>query len=195
MYVHLLEPKQSIKHLKSGAKLSVHYYHHHQTQCLWSACGDCLRKSGAPLLFGAAARSPLLSEWLLLPEDRNLKRPSRGPALHSPRNRSVSSQWLSAGPWSLLLLLLSLSADDKPQSLCDWLKLCTDRDFPKLLRQSDPALSGLEESRSKGFASKLMCLVHALSAFKSGFCRNSTASLSSTKLGLTTTDGPSSSSK
>lgn len=54
-YVHLLEPKQSIKHLKLGAKLTVHSCCNFQNECehcLFSAyvCGDCLRKSTVPLL-------------------------------------------------------------------------------------------------------------------------------------------------
>lgn len=119
---------------------------------------------------------------------------------------SAPSQLLRT-PWGLprsllLLLLLLLSAEERPGArlVKGWLRLCTERDLPRLPPQSEGVSSGLDESSSRGFASRLKCLLQTPSDFKPGFSRSCTlpwvgpASLSppwsASTLDPTTTEGP-----
>lgn len=152
---------------------------------------DCLRNSCCPLGWGAAS-SPLCNSSRL---DSLLK-------------KSVPPQLLS---WSLprslpLLLLMLLSRAEERRGLPKgWLRLCTERDLPRLPAQSAGPASWVEESSFKGLTSRLRCLLQSPWDFRGGFFRSwtrpcvepappstspsSSSSSSSSTLHLTTTGG------
>lgn len=79
-------------------------------------------------------------------------------------------------PRSLQVLLLLLSAEDRPGArlVKGWLRLCMERDFPRLPPQSGDLPSELDETSSRGLTSKLMCRLQTASDFKSDFPRSCT---------------------
>lgn len=141
-------------------------------------CSDWLRKSGFPLVWaGASSTVCKRSEGLLGCWDRKLKFFPAGSSLQSLMKSSAPSQLLRppcALPHSLLLLLLLLlNAEERLGSrlVKGWLRLWTERDFPRLLSQSEGVPSGLEERSSRGLTSRLICLLQASSEFKLDFSR------------------------
>lgn len=145
-------------------------------------CSDWLRKSEFPLGWGGASSTVCTrSEGPLGSWDRKWKCSSAGSSLQSLMKSSAPSQLLRppcALPQSLLLLLLLLLNAERPgaQLVKGWLRLCTERDFPRLSSQSEGVPSGLEERSSRGLTSRLICLLQTPSDFKPDFSRRCTLS-------------------